>query len=94
MNNINGGLKWKRLYESLSDQVEVLEGRVKDMGAKAVIMKLNLENAQKAVDINKQMLRDSVTEYNQKEQEYIGLINKLKEKLRALGYADFRGLGE
>lgn len=84
---------WRRLYSSLKDQFDRLEKSLVEQGASMRIMALNLENAQKAVDINKAMLRQITEEANAKEQEYIGLINRLKDKLREFGYADFNNLG-
>jgi len=85
--------KWKSLYNGLSRHVELLEKKIMDQNAVMKIMRENLENAQKAVDINKKMLRDSMTEYNEKEQEYIKVLNLLKDKLREFGYVDFNSLG-
>jgi hypothetical protein len=86
--------KWKVLYKGIAEQNERLEARHTAQLAAMKVMRENLENAQKAVDINKQMLRDSVTESNAKEQEYIKVINSLKEKLTDMGCKDINQSGK
>lgn len=88
------GRQWKRLYESAAIRIFTLEETLHQEEAKVKALIENLGNAQKAVDINKTMLRNGLTDFNRKEQEYIVLINKMKEKLRGLGYVDFNRLGD
>jgi len=84
---------WKRLYRSLSQANANLEKQVERQQAVITMLNENIANAQMAVDTHKAINRNAIEDFNRKEQEYIGLINLLKDKLRELGYADFNNLG-
>ena len=86
--------KWKTLYQGIAEQNDRLEKRHMAQLAAMKVMRENLNNAQKAVEINKEMLRNSMTEFNAKEQEYIKVMNGLREKLKDVGFSDFNSLGD
>ena len=87
--------KWKELYQSLSKRFESMDNTINEQRATIVSLRHNLSSAEKAAEISKSSLITSVTGSNSKEQEYIGVINKLKAKIREMGHhGDFDNLGE
>lgn len=87
------GKQWKRLYDSAANRIMNLEQIIEEKNVALSNLSNNLANAQKAVDINKTMVRNGLTEFNRKEQEYIEILNKMRAKLKELGYGDFDKLG-
>jgi predicted nucleic acid-binding Zn-ribbon protein len=85
--------KYKRQYRNLAERCKQLEGQLSAAESQTDVLRVSLSSAQKAVDINKTMLRQSVEEHSRKERELIEYMNLLKAKLRDLGYADFNKLG-
>jgi hypothetical protein len=87
-------IKYKQLYRSLAKANINAEQTIKDLQLQVQTLTANLENAQKAVDINKNLLHQVTHEHNNKEQALIGLLTKLKAKLREMGYdGNFDRLG-
>jgi hypothetical protein len=87
-------IKYKQLYRSLAKANKNAEQTINDLQLKVQNLTANLENAQKAVDINKNLLHQVTHEHNNKEQALIGLLTKLKAKLREMGYdGNFDRLG-
>jgi len=87
--------KYKALYKSTSDANRRLQQVNADLQIHLKTALANLVNAQKAVTINKTMLRQVAEGHNRKEQELIELLTQLKAKLRELGYnGDFDSLGK
>jgi predicted nucleic acid-binding Zn-ribbon protein len=84
---------WKKRYKSLAKGVAELEKTIESQTSLLSTMNSNLENAQEAVDLNKMILRNAVAEHNKKEQEYVGLITRMKAKLKELGFSDLNSLG-
>lgn len=85
---------WKRLYESLIVQNQKLEQKITEQAGVIGFLSENNTNAQAAVDIMKQTLLNATMEHNKKEQQLIGYMNKLKEKLKEYGFADFNTLAD
>ena len=83
----------ERLYKSLSQANASLEKQAERQQAVIKMLNENIANAQKAVDTHKAININAIEDFSRKEQEYINLINLLKDKLRELGYADFNNLG-
>lgn len=87
--------KWKSLYNGLGDTVQRLEKEICQLTIKVSQAQSNQNNASSASEINKNILRQATEEHNRKEQEMVGLITKLKAKLREMGYdGDFDRLGQ
>lgn len=87
--------KYKRQYKILVGRCEQLDNENADLKAKLTMMAKNLTNAQNAFDANKALLRQMGEEHNKKEQDLIEFMNKLKAKLRELGYnGNFDRLGQ
>lgn len=86
--------QWKRLYTGMVRHNDSQQKAISTQTDLVARLQANLDNCQKAVDLNKVMLHNAIAEHSRKEQEYIGLINKLKNKLRELGYGDFNRLGD
>jgi hypothetical protein len=88
------GIKWKSLYKGIARTNERFQIQINDLSRRLATAETNLVNAQNAVDLNKNMLHQVSTENNKKEQELIALMNKLKAKLREMGYdGSFDSLG-
>lgn len=78
--------KYIKLYKSVSDANKRLEQSNRDLQNQLATAKANLENANNAVEINKNLLRQMTEEHSKKEQELIDLMTRLKAKLREMGY--------
>ena len=88
-------IKYKQLYRSLAKANKNAEQTIKDLQLRIQTLTANLENAQRAVDINKTLLHQVTHEHNNKEQGLIALMTQLKAKLREMGYdGDFDRLGK
>ena len=77
---------YKRQYQNLVSRCKQLENQLADSEKREVIMRNNLFQAQNALDTNKMLLRQMVEEQSKKEHSLIDLINRLKSKLREMGY--------
>lgn len=86
--------KYKQQYNILVVRCNQLEGQLLDANGQINFLRQSLFSAQKALDINKDLLRRTAEEHNKKEQSLVSFMNKLKDKLRELGYADFNNLGD
>jgi predicted nucleic acid-binding Zn-ribbon protein len=85
--------QYNRSYKLLVERNDQLEKRYAEQENKITVLINSLENCQKAFDTNKTLLRQMAAEHNKKEQSLIEYMNKLKAKLRELGYANFNKLG-
>jgi hypothetical protein len=87
--------KWKTLYSGACVVIRSLERQLESLASKAQIAEMNLKNAQDAVLINKTLLRQVTEENNKNEKELIEFMNRLKAKLREMGYnGSFDRLGQ
>lgn len=87
-------VKYKRLYRATGEANKRLEAVNKDLMGRLSVAEANLGNCQQALDMNKQLLRQMAEGHNAKEQGLVELLNKLKAKLREMGYhGDFDRLG-
>jgi len=91
---MEGNNEWKSRYESLLMAFNRLEAQSKQQAETITFLTQQLANADKAVEINKNLLRMVTEEHNKKELDMVYYMNKLKDKLREFGYADFNRLGE
>lgn len=87
-------IKYKRLYNSTGRVVIRHEQTIKDLQAQLSTVHTNLTNCQTALDLQKTLNRQIGEEHNKKEQDLVTYMNRLKEKLREFGYADFNQLGD
>lgn len=86
--------KYKRSYTNLVARCEQLESHLRAADEREAGLRNNLLQAQNALDTNKLMLRQMVAEQSQKEHGLIDLLNRLKTKLREMGYnGSFDNLG-
>lgn len=86
---------WKRLHNNVAETNKRFQAQVHDLTVRLKTMEMNLANAQKASDINKNMLRQMGEAHTKKEQELIKLLTQLKAKLREMGYdGSFDNLGD
>lgn len=94
MNNMPEKTDWQKRYESLLIAFSQLKENYDQQEKTLVFLKQQLSNADQAVEINKNLIRQLNEEHNKKEQQMVYFMNKLKDKLREFGYADFNRLGE
>ena len=85
--------KWKKLYSGLVERNRALEKELVEKEKHILVLLNSVEHAQGAVDINKSIMRQSLLDFNAKEQNYIEVISKLRAKLKEMGFADFDNLG-
>ena len=85
--------KYRRLYKSTAEANKRFEQTIRDLQAQLRTALSNLENANNALAIQKDLNRQMGEEHNRKQQELVEYMNLLKGKLRELGYADFNNLG-
>jgi uncharacterized protein YjaG (DUF416 family) len=78
--------KYKALYQSLAEANKRQTQTILELQNQVSTLSSNLVNAQKAVDINKGILRSATEGHNLKEQELISLLTGMKAKLREMGY--------
>lgn len=87
-------VKFKQLYKSVADANKRWEKTNNDLMKQLQIANNNLVNAQNAVNMHKNMLVQTTEAHNKKEQGLVELLNKLKAKIREMGYhGDFDSLG-
>lgn len=87
--------KWKTLYTGAGVVIRSLERQINDLQTQLSLAVANLKNANDALAINKTILRQATTEHSRKEQELIEFMNRLKAKLREMGYdGSFDRLGQ
>ena len=86
--------KYKRSYKQIVDRNTQLEERFEVQEDRIAVLTSSLEQCQKAVDMNKKLLRQMGEEHGRKEQGLVSFMNRLKDKLREIGYADFNNLGD
>jgi cysteinyl-tRNA synthetase len=86
--------KFRRLYNSTVIANRRFEQTINDLKASLATALANNANCQKALDINKTLIRQMSEEHGKKEQELIKLLTQLKAKLREMGYdGNFDNLG-
>jgi hypothetical protein len=82
----------KRLHESANKAITNLVEEKRRLVAENVLLNAKLINCQKALDINKEIMRSALTEQNKTKDEYIAEIQILRNKLKELnGYNDNLG---
>lgn len=87
--------KYKRQYKIIVDLNKQMESEIAANKDVITLLTQNLENAQKALDIQKNLGRQMSAEWSKKEQGLIEFMNCLKNKLREMGYdGDFDRLGK
>lgn len=78
--------KYKSLYRSMVNGNKKMEQTILDLRLRLGAVMQNLENANQAVQMNKDMLRQIGEEHNKKERGLIAFMNQLKAKLKEMGY--------
>jgi hypothetical protein len=87
--------KWKNLYTGAGVVIRSLERQLNDLQTQLSLAVANLKNANDALAINKTILRQAAEEHNRNEKELIEFMNRLKAKLREMGYhGSFDRLGQ
>lgn len=86
-------IHWKAEYRKLVNVLGQLEKTISSQAELLRIRHSQLEQAQKAVDIAKQTLRNAIEGHAQREAEHIKIIDQLRNKLKEFGFADFDNLG-
>jgi len=86
--------KFKRSYRRIVSRNTELENQFEAQEARIAVLSNNLVQCQKALDMNKTLIRQFGDEHSRKEQAMASFINALKAKLRELGYGDFNKLGD
>ena len=74
----------KRLHDSANSAIASLEGKNKELQVEINILYQKLDNAQKAVDINKEIMRNALTDQNAIKDAYSQEIQILREKIKRL----------
>ena len=74
----------RRIHESTNITVEKLEQELTKLRAENMLLLAKLANAQKALDINKDIMRNALTEQNKMQVEYGNEIQELKAKIKKL----------
>jgi len=86
--------KYKRSYNAIVKRNTDLENQYVAQENRIQLLMSSLDNCQKALDINKNLMRKLAEEHNNKESSLVDFMNKLKKKLRELGYnGSFDNLG-
>ena len=85
---------YKRSYKQIVGRNTHLEELYKKQEDRKAVLTAALESCQQAVDMNKQMVRQMGEEHSKKEGALVEFMNRLKAKLRELGYGDFNRLGD
>jgi predicted nucleic acid-binding Zn-ribbon protein len=86
--------KYKRQYRLIVNRCEQLEKQNNKAEEMLEVMRNNLLEAQKSVDLNKALLRQTMEEHSKKEHGLVALMNGMKAKLREMGYdGNFDNLG-
>ena len=78
--NISKYRALERRYNSILDAVALLEKQNNDFRSEIKVSYIKLENAQKNVDINKDITMRMITDYNKMKDSYLAEINELKQK--------------
>ena len=78
--------KYRRQYDGLVEVHRILENKLEQAQSALSFSVKNLANAQQAVDANKKLMRQMGKEHSRKEQDLIAFMNRLKAKLREMGY--------
>ena len=74
----------RRIHESTNITVEKLEQELTKLRAENMLLLAKLANAQKALDINKDIMRNALTEQNKMQVEYGNERQELKAKIKKL----------
>ena len=74
----------RRLHSSTNDAALDLQERNKKLYEEIQLREEKLINAQKSLDINKEIMRNALTEQNRIQIEYGREIQELKEKIKKL----------
>lgn len=86
--------KYKRSYAAIVDRNVQLEKRYAEQEDRIAVLSGSLENCQKALDMNKSLMRQISDEHSKKENSLVEILTALKAKLREMGYnGDFDNLG-
>jgi hypothetical protein len=72
----------RRIHESTNITVEKLEQELTKLRAENMLLLAKLANAQKALDINKDIMRNALTEQNKMQVEYGNERQELKAKIK------------
>lgn len=85
---------YKKLYESATNNLLMVQTELIKRDTIIGTMRKLLDQAQENVNLNKEINRNAIADYNEKQQRYIELIHSLKHLCRELGYnGDFSELG-
>lgn len=74
----------KRLHESANTSIEELNTRINVLQSELALRDEKLINCQRALDINKDIMRNALLEQNRMQEDYGNEIQKLKAELKAL----------
>jgi len=87
--------KYRRSYKRLVERNDELEARYHEQEERIAVLARSVEHCQKALDMNKDLMRRLGEEHNHKENDMVALLTGLKAKLREMGYnGDFDRLGD
>ncbi len=70
----------RRLHDSANKAIEELQSKNKILEEEIIILNIKLINAQKNVDINKEIVKNALSEQNKMKDEFISEINMLRSK--------------
>lgn len=73
-----------RLHNSQNSAVKKMEEKIMSLYEEIKLKDEKLANAQKALDINKEIMRNALLEQNRVQQEYGAEITLLKDKIKDL----------
>lgn len=87
--------KFRRSYALIIERNAQLEKQYEQQEERIALLSRCLENCQKALDINKSLMRQISAEHDKKENSLVELLTALKAKLRDMGYnGNFDRLGQ
>lgn len=77
--------KLSHINESANEAIEVLQRKNRELLVEISVLNDKLVNAQRALDINKEIMRNTIISSNLMKDEFVAEINKLKNKIIELG---------
>lgn len=72
----------KKLCSSQNEALDIIQRERNDLAKDKITLEAQLQNSGSAVDINKTIMINSITEFNAEKQEYIKRIQQLQAILR------------
>jgi hypothetical protein len=77
-------MDYKKLYESALNIIKTLEITIEELNKGINSTNIRLLNCQNALEINKEIVRNTILDQNRIQQEYANEIDLLKTKLKLL----------